>query len=68
MTPEESPGQHDEPGTADTAHTAQNPVEAVDEAVAGLDGLDDLPLNEHVERFDSVHTALTVALASIDKV
>lgn len=40
----------------------------IDEAVAGLDELSQLPLSEHVERFDAVHTELTVALSSIDKV
>ncbi|WP_424188351.1 hypothetical protein ACOBQX_09835 [Actinokineospora sp. G85] len=42
--------------------------EAIAEAVAGLDGLDELPVDEHVARFDAVHVALTAALASIDKV
>ncbi len=41
---------------------------AIDEAVAGLTGLDAVPVAEHVERFDAVHVALTAALASIDKV
>ncbi|OQO94109.1 hypothetical protein B1813_06320 [Saccharomonospora piscinae] len=41
---------------------------AIDQAVAGLDGLDELTPAEHVERFDAVHTALAVALSSIDKV
>jgi hypothetical protein len=40
----------------------------IEEAVAGLDELEHLPLSEHVERFDTVHTELTVALSSIDKV
>jgi hypothetical protein len=40
----------------------------IEEAVAGLDELEQLPLSEHVERFDTVHTELTVALSSIDKV
>ncbi|MCG8918715.1 hypothetical protein L6E12_23315 [Actinokineospora sp. PR83] len=42
--------------------------EAIADAVAGLDGLDRLPVDEHVARFDAVHVALTAALASIDKV
>lgn len=45
-----------------------DPRAGVDEAVAGLDELASLPLAEHVERFDAVHTELTVALSSIDKV
>lgn len=48
----------------------QQPVsdEAIADAVTGLDGLDRIPVADHVERFDSVHIALTAALASIDKV
>jgi hypothetical protein len=45
-----------------------DPRAGIDDAVAGLDNLDRLPLAEHVERFDAVHTELTVALSSIDKV
>lgn len=44
------------------------PRAGIDEAMAGIDGLDRLPLAEHVERFDAVHTQLTAALSSIDKV
>jgi hypothetical protein len=45
-----------------------DPVAAIDSAVAALDDLDELPLADHVERFDTVHTALSAALSSIDKV
>lgn len=45
-----------------------DPRAGVDEAVAGLDDLVSLPLSEHVERFEAVHTELTVALSTIDKV
>ncbi|MEC3978656.1 hypothetical protein QMK34_25640 [Amycolatopsis sp. H20-H5] len=45
-----------------------DPRAGIDEAVSGLDQLDAVPLSEHVERFDAVHTELTVALSSIDKV
>lgn len=45
-----------------------DPRAGVAEAVSGLDELDEQPLSEHVERFDAVHTELTVALSSIDKV
>ncbi|TCP39223.1 hypothetical protein EV191_13123 [Tamaricihabitans halophyticus] len=72
MTPEETPRPEpqDEPWDEfQSEHvTEQSPVEAVEAAVGALDGLDELPLDAHVERFDSVHTALTVALSSIDKV
>ncbi|QRP50791.1 hypothetical protein I6J71_14880 [Amycolatopsis sp. FDAARGOS 1241] len=40
----------------------------IDEAVAGLDDLNSVPLAEHVDRFEAVHTELTVALSSIDRV
>ncbi|GAA3580430.1 hypothetical protein GCM10022222_76510 [Amycolatopsis ultiminotia] len=45
-----------------------DPRAGIDEAVAGLDDLDRLPPAEHVDRFEAVHTELTVALSSIDKV
>ncbi|WP_142001612.1 hypothetical protein [Amycolatopsis cihanbeyliensis] len=57
------PGQQEQAQPQDT-----DPRAGIDEAVAGLDGMADLPLAEHVERFDAVHTELTVALSSIDKV
>jgi len=43
-------------------------LQAADEAVAALEGLAELPVTEHVARFDLAHAALTEALASIDKV
>ncbi|MFD5246932.1 MULTISPECIES: hypothetical protein [Amycolatopsis] len=45
-----------------------DPRAGIDEAVAGLDDLAALPLSEHVDRFEAVHTELTVALSTIDKV
>ncbi|AGM07629.1 hypothetical protein AB0E55_39860 [Amycolatopsis keratiniphila] len=45
-----------------------DPRAGIDEAVAGLDDLTALPLSEHVDRFEAVHTELTVALSTIDKV
>jgi hypothetical protein len=38
----------------------------IDEAIAGTENLDAVPLTEHVARFDAVHTALNEALTSID--
>lgn len=43
-------------------------MRAAEEAVTALDGLAELPVTEHVGRFDLAHAALTEALASIDKV
>ena len=45
-----------------------DPRAGIEEAMARLDDLDQVPLVEHVERFDAVHTELTFALSSIDKV
>ncbi|WP_236795352.1 hypothetical protein [Amycolatopsis sp. GM8] len=45
-----------------------DPRAGIDEGMAGLENLDRVPLAEHVERFDAVHTQLTFALSSIDKV
>ena len=39
------------------------PEEAVDAALAALDGLDGRPLAEHVAVFEQVHAALGTALA-----
>lgn len=42
----------------------QDPAEAVARAMAGLDGVADRPLAEHVEAFERVHAALGEALAA----
>ena len=41
-----------------------DPRAAVDSALAGLDGLAERPLAEHVEAFERVHAALSDALAA----
>lgn len=46
----------------------RDPVDGIETALAALDGLEQLDVAEHVARFDDAHTALTVALAGIDKV
>jgi hypothetical protein len=56
------------PGPPPTAPSQADVRAGIEEAVAGLEELERLPLSEHVERFDAVHTELTVALSSIDKV
>jgi hypothetical protein len=61
--PRPVPGPPPAPGPQQT-----DPRAGIDEAVAGLDELNTLPLAEHVDRFEAVHTELTVALSSIDKV
>lgn len=39
---------------------------AVEHAVAAIADLDDVPVAEHVARFDAVHRALASALSAID--
>lgn len=57
-----------EPGAEPDVPQDADPLAGVAEAVRALDDLDQRPVAEHVERFDAVHTELTVALSSIDKV
>lgn len=45
-----------------------NPADAIDGALERLDGLENVPLDEHVARFDGVHATLTDALSSIEQV
>jgi hypothetical protein len=45
-----------------------DPVDGIEQALAGLEGLQQLEIVDHVARFDIAHTALTTALSSIDKV
>ncbi|HET9138429.1 hypothetical protein [Actinophytocola sp.] len=58
---------HVEPDQDGTAPGPGDPNAAIEEAVAGLDELDELPIAEHVARFDAVHVALNVALSTIDR-
>lgn len=44
----------------------QEAVDAVTAAVTELDRVGDLPIAEHVRRFEAAHTALTDALAKAD--
>lgn len=65
------PEQHAEGESNEVTATpgqAVDPRERIETAMAGLDGVEDLPVGEHVERFDAVHSALTDALSDIDKV
>lgn len=64
---QDTPPNHDANTAQDTAQDT-DPRAGIDEAVAALDDLAQLPVAEHVERFEAVHTELTVALSSIDKV
>ena len=50
-----------EPGTDDV-------TAAVRDSVTELDQLDDLPVSDHVARYDALHGTLSEALAAIDGV
>lgn len=52
----------------DTATGADGPVVAVNRELDRLEELDDLPIAEHVERFEAVHAALADALSGVDGV
>ncbi|WP_341771354.1 hypothetical protein [Amycolatopsis granulosa] len=56
------------PGPPPAPAVPADPSAGIEEAMAALDDLDRVPLGEHVDRFDAVHSALTSALSSIDKV
>ncbi len=55
-------------GSDQAGPPGDDPRAGIREAVGALDELDQLPLHEHVERFEAVHTELTVALTDIDKI
>lgn len=44
------------------------PDAGIADALKGLHNLDELPVADHVARFNSVHESLTAALSSIDEV
>lgn len=50
--------------------TSQQPTSdvSITGAIEGLRDLDELPVVEHVARFNAVHEALTAALSRIDEV
>jgi hypothetical protein len=50
----------------DTDRTADVDTSDIDDAIAGTENLDAVPLTEHVGRFDAVHVVLNEALTSID--
>lgn len=58
------PGDHESAGVADESSVAGLPtgVSDVDDALSGLDGLDETPLAEHLEIFERAHGALRSAL------
>lgn len=74
-----SPGQHSKvPASDSSASDSASPAgpdgsdvvrpaeQAIEEALARLGNLAELPVSEHVERFDAVHTALTDALSKAE--
>lgn len=52
------------PRPADPRASRPDPSEVVAQAMAGLGGLEDRPLAEHVDAFEQVHAALGEALAT----
>ena len=50
------------------ADSAASTVAAVEASVTELDQLDDLPVADHVARYDALHGTLSEALAAIDGV
>ena len=50
------------------ADSAASTVAAVQASMADLDQLDDLPVADHVARYDALHGTLSEALAAIDGV
>jgi hypothetical protein len=50
------------------ADSAVSTVAAVQASVADLEQLDDLPVADHVARYDALHGTLSEALAAIDGV
>ncbi|MER7081633.1 hypothetical protein SAMN02982929_02568 [Saccharopolyspora kobensis] len=62
-----SPGQMPNPAMlARQADDGQSAIDAIAAAVAGLGEVREMPVAEHVERFEAVHTALTDALSKAD--
>nr|WP_229680046.1 hypothetical protein [Saccharopolyspora subtropica] len=48
------------------ADDGQPAIDAIETALAELDDVRELPVSEHVERFEAVHAALTDALSKAD--
>ena len=57
----------DAPAPGSWLEAPADPAELVDGALAGLDGLAEQPVGEHVAVFDGVHRALQDALATLDQ-
>jgi hypothetical protein len=55
-------------GTAGVGPDSAATVAALRGSVADLDQLDDLPVADHVARYDALHGTLSEALAAIDGV
>jgi hypothetical protein len=59
-----TPGPPPRPGSPPVAADPTDPIAVIAGAMAGLEGLADRPLAEHVEIFERVHAALSDALAA----
>lgn len=65
--PSHPPPVADPPPTADPVPDSAESA-CIAAALEGLRDLDELPVVEHVARFDAVHESLTAALSTIDEV
>ena len=66
--PRPGPGPAAGPTATAAPGDAASTVAAVEASVAALDELDDLPVADHVARYDALHGTLSEALAAIDGV
>jgi hypothetical protein len=60
--------EHGDPQTAPPAEVADVLPGELRQALASLDDLDDLPVSEHVERYQQIHAGLQSALSDIEGV
>ncbi|HEY7103640.1 MAG TPA: hypothetical protein VH573_18525 [Mycobacteriales bacterium] len=66
--PAPPPHRPDLPAAGPIGDVAASTVAAVQGSVADLDQLDDIPVADHVARYDALHGTLSEALAAIDGV
>jgi hypothetical protein len=66
--PPRAPADPDSGAGAESSAGTESTVAALQASVAELDQLDDLPVADHVTRYDALHGTLSEALAAIDGV
>lgn len=65
---EQNPGNRSVTDIPDGTAAPEDPASAVRRELDRLPELDDLPVADHVERFESLHTVLAGALSRVDRV